>query len=314
VKVAAIGCGYFGSLHAQKYAALDAADLVGVCDIDAKRAQACAEKTGSTACTDIADLIGKVDAVTVAVPTTEHFEVARAFLENGVDVLIEKPICSTLEEADALIALAAEKDRILQVGHLERFSPIMEALSEEVVKPGYIESHRISQYRGRGTDTTVILDMMIHDIDHILHMVGAPIEQVDAVGVPVISTGAEDIANARLRFASGCVATVTASRVSWKVQRTMRIYQRNAYIVADMAENKMTITRRTGGENGEPLTLGAEQKEFEPVDLLMRQADSFLNCVATRTPPVVSGADVRPVLEAALTITDQLREWHRRAI
>jgi predicted dehydrogenase len=311
VKVAAIGCGYFGSLHAQKYAALDAAELVGVCDIDAKRAETCAEKNGTTPYTDIADLFDKVDAVTVAVPTTEHFEVARAFLENGVDVLIEKPICSTLDEADALIALAAEKDRILQVGHLERFSPIMEALSEEVVKPGYIESHRISQYRGRGTDTTVILDMMIHDIDHILHMVGSPIEQLDAVGVPVISP-AEDIANARLRFASGCVATVTASRVSWKVQRTMRIFQRNAYIVADMADNKMVVTRRTGGEDGEPMTLGAEQREFEPVDLLMLQAGSFLDCVATRTPPVVSGADVRPVLEAALSITDQLREWHRR--
>lgn len=313
MKVAAIGCGYFGSLHAQKYAALDAAVLVGVCDIDAKRAAACAENTGSTPFTDISDLIGKVDAVTVAVPTSDHFEVARAFLENGIDVLIEKPICSTLEEADALIELAAKKDRILQVGHLERFSPIMEALSEEVAKPGYIESHRISQYRGRGTDTTVILDMMIHDIDHILHMVGAPIEQVDAVGVPVISP-AEDIANARLRFSNGCVATVTASRVSWKIQRTMRIFQRNAYIVADMAENKMVITRRTGGEGGEPLTLGAEQREFEQVDLLMRQADSFLNCVATRSQPVVSGADVRPVLDAALAITDQLREWHRRAV
>jgi predicted dehydrogenase len=313
VKVAVIGCGYFGSLHAQKYAALDRADLVGVCDVDPKRAQAGAEKTGSTAFTDISDLIGKVDAVTVAVPTTDHFEVARAFLDNGVDVLIEKPICSTLDEADALIKLAADKDRILQVGHLERFSPIMEALNEEVVKPGYIESHRISQYRGRGTDTTVILDMMIHDIDHILHMVGAPIDQVDAVGVPVISP-AEDIANARLRFVNGCVATVTASRVSWKIQRTMRIFQRNAYIVADMAENKMIITRRTGGENGEPMTLGAEQHEFEQVDLLLRQADSFLNCVATRTPPVVSGAKVRPVLEAALAITDQLREWHRRAV
>ncbi len=300
-------------MHAQKYAALDAADLVGVCDIDRKAATASAEKTGSTPYTDISELFGKVDAVTVAVPTSDHFEVASAFLENGVDVLIEKPICSTLEEADALIALAAKKGRILQVGHLERFSPIMEALNEEVTKPGYIESHRISQYRGRGTDTTVILDMMIHDIDHILHMVGAPIEQVDAVGVPVISP-AEDIANARLRFANGCVATVTASRVSWKIQRTMRIFQRNAYIVADMAENKMIITRRTGGEDGEPLTLGAEQREFEQVDLLLRQADSFLNCVATRSQPLVTGAGVRPVLEAALTITEQLREWHRRAI
>lgn len=246
-------------------------------------------------------------------PTTSHFAVAEAFLDNGVDVLIEKPICTTLDEADALISLADDRGRILQVGHLERFSPIMEALGEEVVKPGYVESHRISQYRGRGTDTTVILDMMIHDIDHILHMVGSPIEQLDAVGVPVISP-AEDIANARLRFASGCVATVTASRVSWKVQRTMRVFQRNAYIVADMADNKMIVTRRTGGENGEPMTLGAEQREFEPVDLLMRQAESFLGCVATRSPPVVSGADVRPVLEAALSITEQLREWHRRAV
>ena len=198
-----------------------------MCDTDAARAETVAKAHGTRAISNYRELIGEVDAVAVVVPTRAHFAVAKDFLEAGVDVLLEKPMCETLAQADGLIALAREKGRILQVGHLERFSPLIQALAGIVKKPGYIETHRISRFHGRGTDTTVILDMMIHDIDHLLQIVGAPIVQIDAVGVPVLSD-AEDIANARIRFENGCVATVTASRVSWKVKRTLRLFQPDA--------------------------------------------------------------------------------------
>ncbi len=281
-----------------------------MCDTDAARAEAAAQRHGTSAVTDHRALIGKVDAVAVVVPTRAHFAVAKDFLEAGVDVLLEKPMCETLEQADGLIALAREKACILQVGHLERYSPLIRALSGIVKKPGYIETHRISRFHGRGTDTTVILDMMIHDIDHLLQIVGAPIAQIDAVGVPVLSD-AEDIANARIRFENGCVATVTASRVSWKVKRTLRVFQPDAYVVVDMGENRMVVMERTGGD-GKPVSLGAQEKKFDPVDLLALQAEHFLDCVRTRQEPMVTAAGVRPVLAAALEITEQLRHWRAR--
>ncbi|MEM9683967.1 MAG: Gfo/Idh/MocA family oxidoreductase [Pseudomonadota bacterium] len=307
VRTAVIGVGYFGNLHASKYAAAAGADLIAVCDTDARRAEDVAARYGARAVTDHRELIGDVDAVSVVVPTRSHFDVARDFLDNGIDVLLEKPMCENLAQADELIALAEERGRILQVGHLERFSPVIQALVEITDRPGYIETHRISRFQGRGTDTTVILDMMIHDIDHLLQIAGSPIAQIDAVGVPVL-TDAEDIANARIRFENGCVATVTASRVSWKVKRTLRLFQPDAYIVVDMGENRMVVMQRTGGD-GTPVSLGAEDKTFEPVDLLALQADHFLECVKTRQQPIVTGKDVRPVLAAALEVTDQLRQW-----
>jgi len=307
--VAVVGCGYFGNLHAQKYAALASADLVAVVDTDQAQAEKAAAKHGTAPATDLAAILDQVDAVSVVSPTTTHHSVAKRCLEAGKDVLVEKPICQTLDEADDLIATAKAGGRILQVGHLERFSPIIKDVKEIADRPGYVESHRISQYRGRGTDTTVILDMMVHDIDNIMTLVGSPIERIDAVGVPVISE-AEDIANARIRFENGCVATVTASRVSWKIQRTMRVFQRDAYLVADMAENKLVIMNRTDTGNGSP-TVGAEQRQYDQADLIMMECADFIDCVRTRREPVVSGESVRDVLAAALTITDQLREWRK---
>jgi len=307
--MAVIGCGYFGNLHAQKYAALAGADLVAVCDTDRSQAERAAEKHGTEATTDIEAIIDEVDAVSVVSPTTTHHAIAKRFLEAGKDVLVEKPISSTLAEADDLIATAAAGNRILQVGHLERFSPIIQDIKAIADRPGYIESHRISQYRGRGTDTTVILDMMVHDIDNIMTLVGSPIARIDAVCVPVISQ-VEDIANARISFENGCVATVTASRVSWKIQRTMRVFQRDAYLVADMAENKLVIMNRADDASGTP-TVSAEQRQYDSTDLIMMECADFVECVRTRRAPVVSGASVRPVLEAALSITDQLREWRK---
>lgn len=248
--------------------------------------------------------------MSIVVPTRSHFAVARDFLAAGIDVLLEKPMCETLAQADELIALARDNDCILQVGHLERFSPVIQAVAGIVKRPGYIETHRISRFQGRGTDTTVILDMMIHDIDHLLQIVGSPIAQIDAVGVPVLSD-AEDIANARIRFENGCVATVTASRISWKVKRTLRFFQPDAYVVVDMGENRMVVMERTGG-NGAPVSLGAQDRTFEPADLLALQAEHFLECVRTRKQPIVTGEGVRPVLAAALEVTDQLRQWRNK--
>lgn len=278
-------------------------------DTDKSQADKAAAAHGAEAATVLDSVLDRVDAVSVVSPTTTHHAVAKRCLEAGKDVLVEKPICQTLDEADDLIAAARAGNRILQVGHLERFSPIIRDVKEIADRPGYIESHRISQFRGRGTDTTVILDMMVHDIDNIMTLVGSPIDRIDAVGVPVISP-VEDIANARIRFRNGCVATVTASRVSWKIQRSLRIFQRDAYLVADMAENKLVIMNRTDGPKGEPI-VGAEQRQYEAADLIMMECADFIDCVRTRREPVVSGQSVRPVLEAALTITDQLRQWRR---
>ncbi len=309
VRVAVVGCGYFGALHARKYAALDSAELVAVVDTDAAQAEKAAAATGAEAATDLEAVLDRVEAVSVVTPTTTHHAIAKRCLDAGRDVLVEKPICETLEEADDLIATAKAGGRILQVGHLERFSPIIEDVKKLADRPGYIESTRISQYRGRGTDTSVILDMMVHDIDNIMTLVRSPIARIDAVGVPVVGP-AEDIANARIGFENGCVATVTASRVSSKIQRTMRVFQRNAYMVADMAENRLVVVNRTGGRD-EPPTFGAEQRQYDKADLILMECADFLDCVRTRREPVVSGESVRDVLAAALTVTDQLRAWRR---
>lgn len=309
MRVAVVGCGYFGALHAAKFAALESAELVAVVDIDSAQAEKVAAATGAEASADFEAVLDRAEAVSVVTPTTTHYAIAKRCLEAGKDVLIEKPVCETLKEADDLIALAKAGGRILQVGHLERFSPIVRDVKELADRPGYIESTRISQYRGRGTDTSVILDMMVHDIDNIMTLVNSPITQIDAVGVPVVGP-AEDIANARIRFENGCVAAVTASRVSWKIQRTMRVFQRNAYMVADMAENRLVIMNRTGGRD-EPPTFGAEQRQYDKADLIMMECADFLDCVRTRREPVVSGESVRDVLAAALTVTDQLRAWRR---
>ncbi len=309
MRIAVVGCGYFGALHAAKFAALESADLVAVVDTDPNRAGKAAAATGAEAAADLDSILDRVEAVSVVTPTTTHYAIAKRCLEAGKDVLVEKPVCETLEEADDLIATAKAGGRILQVGHLERFSPIVRDVKELADRPGYIECQRISQYRGRGTDTTVILDMMVHDIDNIMTLVNSPIDRIDAVGVPVIGP-AEDIANARIRFENGCVAAVTASRVSWKIQRTMRVFQRNAWLVADMAENRLVIMNRTGGKD-EPPTFGAEQREYDTADLIMLECADFLDCIRTRREPVASGESVRDVLAAALTVTDQLRAWRR---
>jgi predicted dehydrogenase len=307
LRTAVIGCGYFGSHHARKYAALDGADLIAVCDADEAKARALAEELGTSAETDYRNLLDKVDAVSIATPTALHAEVATGFIKAGVHVLVEKPLCASLEEADALVAAAEQAGVVLQVGHLERFNPAVTALDGLIDKPGFVECERISQFRARGTDVNVVLDMMIHDIDLVLTLVGSPIDWIDAVGVPVLSE-ADDIASARIRFQNGCVASFTASRVSWKTHRLLRVFQPDAYLVADLNHSKVSIIRRTADDEGRA-SLDQSEQQFENGDPLMLEVASFLETVASGAEPRVSGRDGRAALDAALRITQQMADW-----
>jgi predicted dehydrogenase len=281
IRIAVIGAGYFGTLHAAKFAALKGAELTAVCDVQHERAESVAAPYGALAVTDHKKLAGIADGVVVAVPTIAHFAVAKDCLEAGLDVLIEKPMCETLAQADALIRLAKKKKRILQVGHLERFSPVIDALVANAKGAWYVESQRVSPFRGRGADTTVILDMMIHDLDHAMRVAGSPVIHVEAVGSPVL-TETEDLASARVRFANGCVAQLTASRIGGKINRRLRVYQRDRYVIADMAEHKLTVLHPTKGGNGVLPSLVGEDKQFPQSDLLLLQAKDFVESITEK--------------------------------
>jgi predicted dehydrogenase len=306
LRTAVIGAGHFGRFHAQKYASLPDSDLVAVCDVVRERAEQVAAECGVRALTAYGDLIEAVHAVSIVVPTGEHYPIARAFLDHGVHVLVEKPIAATLEQANDLVRLARDRGVVLQVGHLERFSSVRRVMDEVVTSPVYIEANRISPFRLRGTDVSIVLDLMIHDIDLILSLVDAPLESVDAVGAPVLSAN-EDIANSRLRFANGCVASITASRVSMKNERKMRIFQPNAYVSVDFLAKKVVIARKTGrpGAFGLP-GIAVDERTYDEGDSLQLEIEAFLDSARTGRPPAVSGEEGRRALEAALMIRDSL--------
>ena len=249
-----VGAGHFGRYHAQKMAALDGARLVAVADIDAERAAAIASPLDAEAVTDHRALIGNIDAASVAVPAAAHYAVVKDFLDAGIHVLVEKPFTETVATAQELTALAEAKGLALQVGLIERFSDAFQAIAPRIDRPLYIESVRVSPFPQRNTDVSVVLDVMIHDIDIILALVDAPVTDIDAVGTPVFSAS-EDIANARLKFANGCVANVTASRVSLKTERTLRIFQPDTYIKVDprraQRQDRTQEGRRRDAEHGE---------------------------------------------------------------
>ncbi|WP_298268174.1 Gfo/Idh/MocA family oxidoreductase [Geobacter sp.] len=306
IRTAVIGVGYLGQFHAEKYALLPESELVGVVDTDRGRADEVAAKVGTVGYTDYRELLDKVDAVSIVVPTHYHFEVARAFLERGVHVLLEKPITTTVEEADELIRLADEKKAIFQVGHLERFNPVVIGLQGLLTEPRFVESIRIAPFKPRGTDVNVVLDLMIHDIDIIQTIVGSPVSQINSIGAPVF-TDEEDIANARIQFENGCVANVTASRISLKSERKMRIFQPDSYISVDFQNKKLAVFRKGSGEMfpGVP-NVNMEEKSFEQGDALRSEIASFLDCVSTGKAPVVSGRDGKRALETALRINNTL--------
>ncbi len=313
LKVGVVGAGYLGKFHAQKYAHMQDAELVGVVDIDARQAATVANNCNTTAYSRPEDLIGKVEAVSIVVPTPLHYPVSRLFLENDVDVLIEKPITTTLEEADKLIDLAESRGLIIQVGHLERFNPAVIALEDVLTTPMFIESHRLSIFQPRGTDVDVVLDLMIHDIDIILNLVKSEIRSIQAAGIPVV-TRHGDIANARLEFAGGCVANVTASRISLKNERKLRLFQRDAYISVDFANREITVIRQNGNAAPGAVIPGTEidTRCFTKADALEAELTSFVHSVLERVAPEVTGKMGRDALHVALSIVEQTRRTRKK--
>ncbi|MBT8107271.1 MAG: Gfo/Idh/MocA family oxidoreductase [Gammaproteobacteria bacterium] len=307
IRTAVIGVGSMGRWHADKYAALPESELVAVVDADRDRAQAVADELGTEATDDFRELIGRVDAVSVVTPTSLHYDVARALLENGIHVLVEKPITSTVDQARALVDLAASTKLVLQVGHLERCNPAVVALTDFVDEPRFIESNRIAPYKPRALDVSVVLDLMIHDIDLVHAFVQSPMESVDAVGRRVFSDNI-DVANARIRFASGCVANVTSSRISMKTERSLRIFQDDSYVSADLQNKTLTSYRKRGeGPVSGPQDVDINSQSFGDADALMEQARAFLDSVANGTPPLVSGRTGLEALETATVIGDLIR-------
>jgi predicted dehydrogenase len=313
VKLGVAGVGHFGRFHALKAAASPRAELVGVYDRDPERARSVGWETGAPPLS-FPDLLAASDAIIVAAPAEAHFEIAAEAIGAGRHVLIEKPIASTLAEADRLAALAAERKVVLQVGHLERFSAAHGAVSTRMGKPLYIEAVRVAPFKPRGTDVSVILDLMIHDLDLILALVDAPIESVDAVGAAVASAH-EDIANARVRFTNGCVATITASRISLKTERRMRIFAQSGYIAVDFAGRKLTaISREPGGfpVPGMP-EFSITEMAWEDHDSLAAEHAAFYAAILDGAPIMVDAAAGRRALAAAIAVKEAMDRSHARA-
>jgi predicted dehydrogenase len=309
ITAAVIGVGYLGRFHAQKYAQAGECDLVGVVDARPEAREAVAAEVGTQALADHRELLGRVEAVSVVTPTPAHFAIARDFLESGAHVLVEKPITDTPREARELIELAARRGRILQVGHLERFNSAILAAEPYLRTPRFVECHRLAPYRERGTDVNVVLDLMIHDIDIVQTIVGAPVKTIDAIGTPVFSEDI-DIANARITFANGCVVNATASRVSLRTERKMRIFcpEDDAYLSLDLQQKILTLIRkRAPGEPAGPLPVTIEEQSLDPGDALKAEIDSFLACIRDGRPPVVTGEAGLMALETAMRITEQVR-------
>ncbi|MEI8162505.1 MAG: Gfo/Idh/MocA family oxidoreductase [Betaproteobacteria bacterium] len=308
LRAAVIGVGYLGRFHAQKYAALGGAEfgveLVGVVDAHAETAQRVAKELGVAAFSDYRELLGAqpaVDLVSVASTTETHHAVARDCLAAGVHVLAEKPITVTVAQADELIALADANKLILQVGHLERFNPAWLAVKDKIRRPVFIEAHRMAPFKARGIDVSVVLDLMIHDLDLILPLVGSPVVDLRASGVSVLTDGI-DIANARLEFGNGCVANLTASRTSTASLRRLRVFQHHEYISIDFGDRRIGISRKREALIEGETPIDTETFQQPPGDALMTEIQAFVDAVRHGTRPVVSGREGRDALAVALEI------------
>jgi predicted dehydrogenase len=312
VRTAVVGVGYLGRFHAQKYASLPAVELVAVVDANAGNREQVAAETGCRAVADYRDILGEIDAVSIATPTPLHYPIAKHCLERGIHVLVEKPITTTLEEARSLVDTAARVGRVLQVGHLERFNAAILALAGTLGRPRFVESHRLAPFKERGTDVNVVLDLMIHDIDLIQSLVAAPIASIDAVGASVFSAGL-DIANARIRYANGCVANTTASRVSMKMERKLRVFQDDAYISIDLQQKVLTIVRKPpAGADVPKGQVLIEERTYDQGDALKLEIEAFLRSIREGTPPVVTGEDGLRALETATKITQMVQDDARQ--
>ncbi len=308
IKVGVAGVGSLGSIHARIYHELENSDFVGVYDSASEQAESVARKYGVMAFNSLDELADAVEAVSVVVPTDKHREVAGRLIERGRHVLIEKPIASTTEEAEELVALATANHVIVQVGHVERFNPVMSYLEKAAQNPRFIEAHRLAPYppprdglKPRGTEVSVILDLMIHDLEVILYLVNSPVRNIHAVGVPVLSP-TEDIANVRLAFENGCVANVTSSRISPERMRKIRVFLDEAYISLDYQNQSGEIYKKDGAG------IGREEVPIEREEPLVRELRAFVDCVGRRDEPVVSGEHASAALHLAVDIIHRLRE------
>ena len=331
IRLGAIGVGHLGRLHVQNYKSISEAEIVGIYDIDFERTQQVANEFQIKAFDSLNSLLDQIEAASIVVSTTHHCEIARQCLEQGIHCLVEKPITSTLAEADKLIQISRARGLILQVGHIERFNPAIMALNNFELKPMFIESHRLASFNPRGTDVAVVLDLMIHDIDIILHLVKNPVTKIDASGVAVV-TDEVDIANARLGFENGCVANITASRISQKKMRKMRLFQRNAYIGIDFLQKFSEIYQLIDSDNIKiqpnqiPIELGQidqsgkskkityERRQIEETNALKMELESFINSVRNGTRPAVSGEEGKEALRVAIEITDMIKSQVRMLI
>jgi len=298
LRAAVVGVGYLGQFHAEKLAAAPGVELVAVVDRDLARAQAIAAKHGCRALGDAHALAGAVDLVSIAVPTEQHHATALPFLEAGVHVLVEKPIATTLAQADAMIAAANKHRALLAVGHLQRFNPAFRALAAALDQPLFIDCERLSGFKQRGIDVDVVLDLMIHDLDLVLAMKAkSEVASVSACGFQVL-TDSIDIANVRLEFADGCVANLSASRVSQQPVRKLRVFQHDRYASADLQAGKLRIVRRDAEKGG----IGEDESAYEDRDELRAEIANFADAVRGGRPPLVAGEDGRRALALALEV------------
>tara|TARA_R110002096_G_scaffold316010_14_gene510416 strand:- start:7023 stop:7952 length:930 start_codon:yes stop_codon:yes gene_type:complete len=301
VKTGVVGVGAIGHNHARVYAELENADLVAIFDADEGRAKEFAEKYGAKATTSLEEFASMVEAASISTPTVTHRAIGEQLLGNGVHCLVEKPIADNPDDAAALVEVAHKNDCLLQVGHIERFNPVLEKLEERLTEPKFMEVHRLSPFPNRSMDVGVVLDVMIHDLEIVLHLVKSPIAHIDAVGVPVL-THREDIANARIRFENGCVANITASRISPEKMRKIRVFQHDTYLSLDYQEQDGKMFRKIDGQ------IVPEPVQVEKDEPLKLELASFIDCVANGERPKVSGAEAAAALEVAIEITRLIAE------
>lgn len=299
LRVGVVGVGHIGSNHARLYSEITSAEFAAVYDVDLARANSIAKKYGVPAAKSLDEFSDMIDAASVATPTSAHYEVGYRLLAGGKHLLIEKPITENTKQASELSEIATTNRLILQIGHVERFNPVLGALEERLTHPRFIEAHRLSPYPERSTDIGVVLDLMIHDLEIILHLVRSPVQTIDAVGVPVLSKG-EDIANARIRFENGCVANVTSSRISPERMRKIRVFQEDAYLSLDYQNQSGEIYRRVGGR------ITRDKVAIEREEPLKRELMSFIECATTGREPRVSGFQATAALELAVEITKRI--------
>src|SRR5262252_4720918 len=299
LRVGVVGVGHIGSNHARLYAEIPSAEFTAVYDVDPFRNRIIASKFRATPTSSLDEFISMVDAASVATPTNTHYEIARSLLSKGKHALVEKPITDNTGHASELAELAARNGLILQVGHVERFNPVLGALEKHLTHPRFIEAHRLRPYSERGTDIGVVLDLMIHDLEVILHFVRSPLWSIDAVGVPVLSKS-EDIANARLHFEDGCVANITSSRISPERLRKIRIFQEDAYLSLDYQNQSGEVYRRVGGH------ITRDRVDIEREEPLKLQLASFIECASTGREPRVSGSQATAALKLAVEITKRI--------